>query len=138
MQILPSVSVFKPRISLSNIYARDDTRNVFISYHPIPIRDLAVLENIRAAANNYNYLITGLDFVEGVLKTDDKELVSYSPIYLYATSTGVLLKKSFTDANGLYRFDYLRAGFSYMVVSYDRTSVKNATIIEFTLKEENV
>ena len=57
---------------------------------------------------------------------------------MYSTVTGVLLSKSFTDVNGYYRFDYLRPGFSYMIVSYDRTSIKNATIIEFTLKEENV
>ena len=67
-----------------------------------------------------------------------KNLFLIPPVYLYSTITGVLLSKSFTDTNGYYRFDYLRPGFSYMIVSYDRTSVKNATIIEFTLKEENV
>lgn len=137
MQILPTVSVFKPRVSISNVSAKHIPANISITYTPIPNRDKIVLENIRASVNNYNYLVTGLDFVEGILKTDNKDIKPYYPIYIYSTSTGVLLKKSFTDASGYYRFDYLRAGFSYMIVSYDRQSIKNATIIEFTLKEEN-
>ena len=138
MQVLPIVSIFKPRISLSNIASKHIPRNIFLSYTPIPNRDKVVLENIRVAANNYNYLVTGLDFVEGILKTDNKDIKAYHPVYIYSTSTGVLLKKSFTDENGYYRFDYLRSNYSYMVVAYDRDSIKNATVIEFTLKEENV
>lgn len=137
MQITPLVTIFKPRVSTSNITAKHVPKNIFITYSPMPIRNPVVLENIRVAANNYNYLTTGPDYVEGILKVDNKDIRAYHPIYLYSTITGVLLKKSYTDANGYYRFEYLRAGFSYMIVAYDRDFIKNATIIEFTLKEGN-
>lgn len=138
MNIKVSPSIFKSRVSLSNIVSKGIPNSVVFTYNPIEVRYPTIVEFLRSSKNNANYLVTGTTFVEGVLKTDDKELVSYSPVYLYSTVTGVLLSKSFTDVNGYYRFDYLRPGFSYMIVSYDRTSVKNATIIEFTLKEENV
>lgn len=138
MNIKVSPSIFKSRVSLSNIVSKGIPNSVVFTYNPIEVRYPTIVEFLRSSKNNANYLVTGTTFVEGVLKTDDKELVSYSPVYLYSTVTGVLLSKSFTDVNGYYRFDYLRSGFSYMIVSYDRSSVKNATIIEFTLKEENV
>ena len=132
-----SPSIFSSRVSFSNIAARKTSTSVSIAYNPIEVRYPLIMEYLRSFKNNANYLVTGTSFVEGILKTDNKDIKPYYPIYIYSTSTGVLLKKSFTDASGYYRFDYLRAGFSYMIVSYDRQSIKNATIIEFTLKEEN-
>ena len=137
MQIIPLVDIFKPRVSMSNVVLKHVPKNISIIYSPIPIRNPMVLENIRVAANNYNYLTTGPDYVEGILKVDNKDIKAYHPIYLYSTITGVLLKKSYTDENGYYKFEYLRAGFSYMIVAYDKEFIKNATIIEFTLKEGN-
>lgn len=132
-----SPSIFSSRVSFSNIAARKTSTSISIAYNPIEVRYPLIVEYLRSFKGNSNYLVTGTSFVEGILKTDNKEVVPYSPVYLYPTTTGILLGKTFTNEDGYYRFDYLRPGFSYMIVSYDRDSVKNATIIEFTLKEEN-
>ena len=137
MQILPVVDIFKLERSSSNLAKRAYIQNIFIPYTPVKIVNVPVLANLRDRESNSNYLVTGTGLVEGVLRDGEKDLKAYYPVYLYSTSSGVLLKKSYTDANGYYRFDQLRANHSYMIVSYDRESVKNATIIEFTLKEGN-
>lgn len=139
MQIVPKVFLHSRLMSQSNIFNRNyPPISISITYSPISVRSTSVLENVQSSLSGVNYFLNSTNHVEGVLKNDNKEVVPYSPVFLYNTTSGVLLKKTFTDVNGYYRFDYLRAKQSYMIMSYDKTYQKNATVIEFTLKEENI
>ena len=134
LSINPSVSTF-PHKSLANIYRNQQVITINPKRTYNEIRTPSVLNNYVSTTNTAVLYQLGFETVEGILKTDKDEIVPYATIYLYSTTSGVLVTKTSTDAEGRYKFNYLRSGTSYMLVSYDKTLVNNATIVDFTVKQ---
>lgn len=106
--------------------------------------DYGVLREIKAETHvggkNSNQVkfnaISGTIDTSGTLFAENKKPLTYSPVFLYKTDTGTLLDRVCTDVNGFYKFINLKNHTSYFIVAYDPNKKMNATIVEFTVKEE--
>lgn len=94
------------------------------------------LQNFYETSLNSNYLSKGSKEISGILLDNKNKPISYSPVYLYSSISGQLIQSTSTLIDGSYSFINLRPNYSYMVISVDQTKSYNATVLEFTLKEE--
>lgn len=94
------------------------------------------LDNYYDTSLNLNYLSKGSQEISGILLDNKSKPIPYSPVYLYSSTSGQFIQSTSTLIDGSYSFINLRPNYSYMVVSTDKTKSYNATVLEFTLKEE--
>lgn len=136
MNIVPYISMYKPLRSLSNFSNKDSLLNIIPTLRSITFTPDFVHINQLLLKNDIYFYSSGRGTLSTVLKNMDGSICSFYTVYLYNSLTGHLLQKTTSDEEGNYIFNNLLYDYKYLMVAIDRFGKNNATILEFTLKEE--